>query len=523
MRLAVLASTSAAVAAASSRKAKTAELSAVFAALVTEGATGTEIEAAVGLLTGAPRQGRIGIGWATVAKLEIEPVDVPSLDVLDIDQLLVDVAQIHGPGSAQLRAERLLRTLTRATATELNFCRMILVGELRQGALAGVVSDAIAKTAGVPLALMRRATMLQGDLGQAAVLALHEGEVGLRSVQLAVGRAVEPMLASTAASPAEALEVVAEEVSVEWKLDGARIQVHRDGDEVRIFTRNLNDMTARLGGVVETVRTFECESCVLDGEVLGMTADGDPAAFQDTMSSMGADGASESAVDASGQYLHPSFFDLLFLDGESLIDRPLRERQDALHRVAARHLIPTIQTQSVEAADAHLAAALEAGHEGVMIKSLDGVYEAGRRGKSWRKVKPVHTLDLVVLAAEWGHGRRQGWLSNLHLGARHPETGELIMVGKTFKGLTDELLAWQTEAFLASEVRRSSTGHTVYVAPVHVVEIGLDGAQGSTRYPGGVALRFARVRAYRPDKSPEEADTLDAVRALLPRARRLPD
>jgi DNA ligase-1 len=315
------------------------------------------------------------------------------------------------------------------------------------------------------------------------------------------------MLAASAATVAEAL-VATGRASVEWKLDGARIQVHRADDEVRAFTRNLNDVTARVPEVVEVVRQFPARRFVLDGEAIGLTDDALPRRFQDTMSRFGTDDATSHAMT-----LAPFFFDVLHLDGEDLLDRPLGERAAILAGLVGEWRVPAVETDDPQVAEAFLADALATGHEGVMVKALASRYDAGRRGALWRKVKPVKTLDLVVLAAEWGHGRRRGWLSNLHLGAREPETGEFVMVGKTFKGLTDELLTWQTERLQQIEARRDD--YTVYVRPELVVEIALDGAQVSTRYAGGVALRFARVRAYRPDKTAADADTIDAVRALL--------
>ncbi|MDQ1434727.1 MAG: ligase 1, partial [Actinomycetota bacterium] len=314
-------------------------------------------------------------------------------------------------------------------------------------------------------------------------------------------------LAASAASVSEALAATGR-ASVEWKLDGARIQVHRAGDEVRAFTRTLNDVTARVPEVVEVVRKFPARTFVLDGETIGLTDNALPRRFQDTMSRFGTDDATSHAMT-----LAPFFFDVLHLDGEDLLDRPLGERAAILAELVGEWRVPAVETDDPEVAEAFLADALANGHEGVMVKALASRYDAGRRGALWRKVKPVKTLDLVVLAAEWGHGRRRGWLSNLHLGARDPETGEFVMVGKTFKGLTDELLTWQTERLQEIEARRDD--YTVYVRPELVVEIALDGAQVSTRYAGGVALRFARVRAYRPDKAVADADTIDSVRALL--------
>jgi len=498
--LLLLASASADVAATSKRSDKTARLSELFSNVEPD-----DIEIVVGLMLGQQRQGRIGIGWATVAALELAPSNEPSLTVRDIDEMLTSIASIAGEGSVARRAEVLSTVLGRATEIELRFIEQVLVGELRQGALAGVISDSIAVAAGVKKPLLRRATMLRGDLPATAAIAMTDGVVGLEAVTLDVFRPVEPMLASTASSATEAIEAVGR-ASVEWKLDGARIQVHRDGDDVRVFTRNLNDITARLPGVVEVVRGFDATRLVLDGEVLGLDADGAPLAFQDTASAVG---------QAGGRQLQPFFFDLLLQNDDVLLDVALEQRQQRLHTLVGPYGIPSLITQDPGAAEAHLEAAIAAGHEGVMVKAVSGVYEAGRRGKEWLKVKPVHTLDLVVLAAEWGHGRRNGWLSNLHLGALDPDSGEPVMVGKTFKGMTDETLAWQTAALLDLETRRSSTGHTVWVEPTLVVEIAVDGAQRSTRYPGGVALRFARLRGYRHDRSPASADTLDAVRILL--------
>jgi DNA ligase-1 len=367
------------------------------------------------------------------------------------------------------------------------------------------MTDAVARAAGVPLATVRRAAMLSGDLGRTAALALHDGVEALEAVRLAVLRPVSPMLAATATDVADALGQTGM-ASVEWKLDGARVQVHRAGQEVRIYTRNLNDITDRLPGVAALALAMPAHAAVLDGEVLGVDDDAKPRAFQDTLCAFGRlDGAGR------GHGLLVRFFDVLHVDGEDLIDEPLVERQARLDVLVGDLAVPRVLTDDPDEARAALETALAAGHEGVMVKALDSTYDAGRRGGSWRKVKPVHTLDLVVLAAEWGHGRRQGWLSNLWLGARDPQDG-FVMVGKTFKGLTDELLAWQTEALLEREVERD--GIVVHVRPELVVEVALDGVQTSTRYPGGVALRFARVKQYRPDKPPEDADEIATVQAM---------
>ncbi len=510
MELSRLAETSRAVSSTRSRSAKIALLADLIRDL-----DPPEVEPGIGLIVGSPRQGKIGVGWATVASVAFEPAERSSLTVGDVDTLFEDLARAVGPGSTGRRKELLSTTLCRATDGELEFLRSVLVGELRQGALAGVVSDAVAVAAGVPKDLVRRAVMLRGDLGSAALTALIDGAAGLEAVRLRVGRAIDPMLASTAADPAEALLSTGTSL-VEWKLDGARIQVHRDDDDVWVFTRNLNDVANRLPHVVSVVRAMPARQLVLDGEVMGFNDAGAPHAFQDTMSTFGTE------MDRpDNMVLRPFFFDAMLINDQDLLDEPLSIRRAAMLDVVGPHSIPAIETSDPIVAQQHLDAAIAAGHEGVMIKSLHGAYEAGRRGKSWQKIKPVYTLDLVVLAAEWGHGRRQGWLSNLHLGARNadPDGPPFLMVGKTFKGLTDDLLEWQTAAFLEREISRSSSGHTVHVNPDLVVEIAVDGVQKSTRYPGGVALRFARVRGYRPDRAPESADSIDNVRLLLPGAR----
>ncbi|MEO7428849.1 MAG: RNA ligase family protein, partial [Acidimicrobiales bacterium] len=387
---------------------------------------------------------------------------------------------------------------------EADFIRRLLTGELRQGALAGLMTDAVAKAAGVPLAAMRRAAMLSGDLGRSASIALAGGVDELAAVRLAVLHPIEPMLAGSATHVGDALDKTGP-ASVEWKLDGVRVQVHRAGDEVRIYTRNLNEITHRLPGVVAIALAVPASAVVLDGEVLGVGEDDKPRAFQDTMSAVGR----EAAGAADGLLVR--FFDVLHADGVDLIDEPLTVRQARLDELVGTLAVPRVHTNDPDEAQAALELALSEGHEGVVVKALDSLYDAGRRGGSWRKVKPVRTLDLVVLAAEWGHGRRQGWLSNLHLGARHPDGG-FVMVGKTFKGLTDVLLTWQTAALLEREVSRD--GIVVHVRPELVVEIALDGVQTSRRYPGGVALRFARVKGYREDKDPSDADLITTVQAM---------
>lgn len=507
MLLAELVATSKRVAATPARSQKIAALADLLARLRPD-----EIVPAVAFLAGEPPHGKVGVGWATIAAVEASATPEPTLTVSDLDRALGQLQAAAGPGSTASRQAILTALLRRATGDEADFVRRLLLGELRQGALDGVMADAVARAAGVPPPVLRRASMLAGDLPRVAHLALTGGEPALATVGLEVLRPVEPMLASTASDVAEAIRDCGLS-SVEWKLDGARIQAHRTGDEVRVFTRNLNDVTDRLPTVAAVVRSLPVRQAVLDGEALGVGDDQRPDPFQDTMSRFG-------RHDGTGPPLAVWFFDCLHLDGDDLIDRPLVERMEALGQVASPWRVPSTLTHDPEEAAAVLAGALQAGHEGVMVKAARSRYEAGRRGQAWRKVKPVRTLDLVVLGAEWGHGRRQGWLSNLHLGARDP-AGGFVMVGKTFKGLTDDLLAWQTERLLALTVGRR--GIFVEARPELVVEVALDGVQASTRYPGGVALRFARVRRYRDDKSPEDADTIEAVRALLAGGRSGPD
>jgi DNA ligase-1 len=493
-----LVATSAEVTSTSARSAKIAALADLLARL-----DRGEVPIAVAMLTGAPRQGRIGVGWRTVINVDVTPAETPSLTISDIDTLVDELAATEGTGSNAARAALLAGVFERATAAEADFLRRMFTGELRQGALAGVMAEAVAKAAGVPPAAVRRAAMMGGDLTDAAVVALTGGVDGLAAIGLQPLRPVLPMLAATSASVTEAIEACGMS-SVEWKLDGIRLQLHRVRDEVRIYTRNLNDVTDRVPGLVALARSLPADVVVLDGEAVGLGDDERPELFQDTMSRFD--------LEAGGS-LTIRFFDCLHLDGEDVVDRPLSERIEALGRVTGPWRIPGIITDDASAAEAFLSESLASGHEGVMVKDINSSYEAGRRGSAWRKVKPVRTLDLVVLAAEWGHGRRRGWLSNIHLGARDPDGG-FVMVGKTFKGMTDEMLRKQTELF--QSLQTSDDGHVVHLRPEIVVEIALDGVQASTRYSGGVALRFARVRRYRDDKSASEADTIDTVREILP-------
>jgi DNA ligase-1 len=490
---------SAGVAATTSRSAKIAILADLLGRLEPE-----EVPVVVGFLSGIPRQGRVGIGYATLRGIDRAPAAEPSLIVADVDQAIDAIEAATGSGSAARRRELLGELVSRATEPEAGFLVGLLTGGLRQGALAGLMADAVARAAGVPGDIARRALMLSGDLTRMAQIAMTEGEQGLRAVGFEIFRPILPMLASTGATVADALAGLAR-ASVEFKLDGIRIQIHRRGDEVRIYTRNLNDITDTLPGIVAAVRRLPVTQAVLDGEALWMDAAG-PAPFQYTVSQIDSEAPPEGIV--------TFLFDLLHVDGEDLLDAPLHERAARLEAIAPAQRIPGVFTDDPEVGQRVLQDALDAGHEGVVVKDAASTYAAGRRGRAWRKVKPVRTYDLVVLGAEWGHGRRRGWLSNLHLGARDPDAGGFVMVGKTFKGLTDELLRWQTDALLARETERH--GIAVMVRPELVVEIALDGVQASTRYPGGIALRFARVKRYRPDKDAQESDVIGDLRALLP-------
>jgi DNA ligase-1 len=463
-----------------------------------------EVPIVVGLLSGVPRQGRIGVGYSIAYGIEGAHAPEPSVTIDELDRAISQVQETVGPGSAGERKRLLGNLFGRATEEEGDFIRRLFTGELRQGALAGLMLDAIAKGSGASGEIVRRAAMLSGDLSRTASIAMTAGEAGLRDVGFEIFQPILPMLASTADSVADAVAGF-ERASVEWKLDGIRIQIHRRHEEVRIYTRNLNDITDALGGIADAVRRLSVRQAVLDGEALWMGVAG-PASFQETVSRIDRDDPPEGVV--------TFLFDLLHVDGEDLLDTPLEERAKRLEAIASELKIPAVVTSDPDEAQRALDEALAAGHEGVVVKDATSLYAAGRRGKAWRKVKPVRTYDLVVLGAEWGHGRRRGWLSNLHLGARDPDTGDFVMVGKCFKGLTDELLRWQTEALLGRETERQ--GIVVIVRPELIVEIALDGVQRSTRYPGGVALRFARVKRYRPDKNPEDADTIDDLRKLLP-------
>ena len=509
--LANLVSTSQRVGATSGRLAKLRELAMFLRALPPD-----EIDTAVHYLSGEIPQGRIGIGYSVLkAAAANPPASAESLSITELDHALTELAGIRGSGSAARRAQALRDLFSRATPAEHDFLLRLLVGELRQGALAGVMVDAIAAAAEIPVTQVRRAAMYSPSLGAVARVALMEGAAALAKFQLELFSPVAPMLAQTAADVSEALvELLCGrqgEVEFEWKMDGARIQAHKAGDDVRLYTRNLNEVTAAVPEIVATVREFPEQTLVLDGEAIAFDAKGRPHPFQITMRRFGR----KLNVEAlRGELpIRAFFFDCLRLGDHSIADRPARERFEALARAVPAELrIPRLVTSSEPAARNFYEAALAAGHEGVMAKSLDAPYEAGSRGASWLKIKRAHTLDLVVLAAEWGRGRRSGKLSNLHLGALDPATGEYVMLGKTFKGLTDALLEWQTREFLARELRRDQW--TVYVRPELVVEIAFSDLQASTRYPGGLALRLARVKRYRDDKRAEDADNMDSVRRI---------
>jgi ATP-dependent DNA ligase I len=501
-----IAETSAAVAASSARLAKVERLAACLRRLDPD-----EVHPAVAFLSGELRQRQIGVGWAALREVP-PPAAAPSLTVAEVDAGFERIGRQAGPGSQAERRRLLAALLGRATAEEQRFLVRLLSGELRQGALEGVMVEAIARAAGIPGAEVRRALMLRGALGPVAAAALGAGVAGLREFRLQVGRALQPMLAQTATNVEAALTRTGGPAAVEWKLDGVRVQLHKDGDRVRVFTRTLDDITARVPEAVETVLALPAATAVLDGELIALQPDGRPHPFQVTAGRLGSKLGVERLRTTVPLTLF--LFDVLHLDGEDLLDRDGAERYAALAAVTPEGLrVPRTVTADPQAAAAFLADALARGHEGVLVKSLAVPYEAGRRGAGWVKVKPVHTLDLVVLAVEWGHGRRQGWLSNLHLGARDPATGGFVMLGKTFKGLTDELLRWQTERLQELAVD-ATDGWVVRVRPELVVEVAFDGLQTSPRYPGGLALRFARVLRYREDKRAADADTIDTVRAI---------
>ncbi|WP_131738510.1 ATP-dependent DNA ligase [Actinomadura roseirufa] len=505
MLIAEVAETSRAVAATSGRKAKVEALAGCLRA-----AGPAEAAIVVAYLSGELPQRQIGVGYAALRDVP-PPAAEPVLTVAEVDAAFTEIGAVSGPGSVARRRALVAALLGRATRPEQDFLVRLLAGELRQGALDGVMAEAIAAAAAVPAAGVRRAVMLRGSLGPVAAAALAEGAAGLRAFTLEVGRPVKPMLAASAPSVEEAFGRLAADAAVEWKLDGVRAQVHVTGGEVRVFTRTLDEITERLPEVVAAVRGLPVRAAVFDGELIALRPDGRPHPFQVTAART----ATRTAKATEPVPLTVFLFDVLHLDGADLLDAPGAERNAALARAVPDGLrMPRVVTGDPARAKEFFDEAVALGHEGVLVKSLDTPYTAGRRGAGWIKVKPRHTLDLVVLAVEWGHGRREGLLSNLHLGARDPATGGFVMLGKTFKGLTDELLAWQTRTLRELAVRED--GWTVHVRPELVVEIAFDGVQHSPRYPGGIALRFARVLRYRPDKPAAEADTIDTVRAVAP-------
>ena len=468
----------------------------------------------VSWLSGELRQHQIGVGWASL-RSRPPPASDPVLTVIGVDATFSKIGAVSGKGAQATRAELVAGLFAAATETEQAFLLRLLGGELRQGALAGIMADAVAKAAGIPAPAVQRAAMLGGDLPAVAAAGLSGGAVALDAFTLRVGRPVGPMLAQTATGVADALERHGGTTIFEAKLDGARVQIHRAGDEVTVYTRSLDDVTARLPEVVEATLALPVTDLIADGEAIALRPDNRPHRFQVTASRFGRSVDVAWALAAQkAEPLSVFFFDILHRDGLDLIDAPTTERLAALDAVVPPvHRVGRLMTADPSEAADFLDATLAAGHEGVMAKAPDAPYQAGRRGAGWLKVKPVHTLDLVVLAVEWGSGRRRGKLSNIHLGARDPVSGEFVMVGKTFKGMTDSMLDWQTARFTELAVG-GTEGYVVQLRPEQVVEVALDGVQKSSRYPGGLALRFARVVRYRDDKSPAEADTIDAVRAL---------
>ncbi|HTB17193.1 MAG TPA: ATP-dependent DNA ligase [Bryobacteraceae bacterium] len=468
-----------------------------------------EIEIVVPYLSGQTRQGRIGIGYAVLRDARTSPAADPSLEIVDIDRILQDITGTSGSGSQRRRQELLQNLFSRSTEAEQQFLGGLLMGELRQGALEGIMLEALAKASGIDSGQIRRAAMMAGDIARVARAALEQGESGLSQYDVQLFRPIQPMLAQSADDVPEALACIGE-AALEYKMDGARVQVHKSGDDVVAYSRSLKDVTPAVPEVVEFARALPARNLILDGEVISLLPDGRPQPFQTTMRRFGR----KLDVQRMRQELPitPFWFDLLYLDDAPLLDEPQARRFAALAALSREQLIPHIVTGDAAAADEFLEQALARGHEGIMAKAIDAKYAAGARGQSWVKVKRARTLDLVILAAEWGSGRRKGWLSNLHLGARDTEKGGFAMLGKTFKGLTDEMLAWQTKELLRLEIGRDS--YTVHVKPELVAEIAFNEIQVSPRYVSGLALRFARVKRYRTDKTAAEADTFETVQRL---------
>jgi DNA ligase 1 len=502
--LAELARTSAAVAATSSRLAKTKAIAEFLRSLAPD-----EVEIALPYLSGDIRQGKLTVGYSSLKAAMGGPAAAPALALLDVDGAFQRLKTVKGKGAAAERQRQLRELFEKATAEEQDFLLRLMVGELRQGALEGVMLEAVAAAAGLPVAEVRRAATFAGGIAPVARAALASGAKGLEPFSIRLMQPVLPMLAQPAEDVASVLADLGSAL-FEWKLDGARVQVHKSGSEIRVFTRNLNDVTAAVPEVVSAFKDIGSD-LILDGEAIALRADGRPHPFQVTMSRFSR--KLDVAAIHSELPLSLFFFDCLLRDGEALVDRGAGERHDILRAVLPSSLVtPSLITSELDKAQAFYDAAMDRGHEGLMAKALGAPYEAGRRGAGWLKLKRAHTLDLVVIGVEWGSGRRRGRLSNLHLGARDPRSGGFVMLGKTFKGLTDETLEWQTRELLARETHRDEW--TVYVRPELVVEIAFNDVQQSPHYPAGMALRFARVKGYRPDKRPEEADTIDAVRAV---------
>ncbi len=506
MLLANVVETSGQIAATSKRLAKIGLLAELLGGL-----RGDEIEVVVSFLSGVTRQGKTGIGFAVVRDASIAPAAEATLEILEVDWALTSLARTKGTGSGQHKREQLQSLLARATAGEQQFLKELLLGGLRQGSLEGLMFEGLARASGVSADRIRRAAMMAGDLRRVARSLLESGEASLDAYDIQLFQPVHPMLAQPAPDVETALEEMGE-AAFEYKLDGARIQVHKSGDDVRVYTRALNEVTSSVPEIVEAVRELPARELILDGEVVSFTPDGRPQPFQVTMRRFGRKADLERL--RAELPLTPVWFDLLYRDGQSLIDHPQAERFATLRDIApAAHLVPHITTSSPQAAAEFLAASLEQGHEGIMAKATTSLYIAGARGQTWLKIKKVHTLDLVILAAEWGSGRRKGWLSNLHLGAHDTENGGFAMLGKTFKGMTDEMLRWQTEE-LYCLLETSRDTYTVIVEPKIVVEIAYSDIQTSPRYVSGFALRFARVKRYRPDKTADQADTFETVKQL---------
>ena len=515
MLLSDLVQASAGIASTRSRLDKVGRLAEVLRRLAPE-----EIEVGASYLAGSLPQGKIGLGWDILrdARAGAGPAPAAGLTLAEVNDAFERIGASRGRGSAAERRRLLGAVMARATAPEQEFLLRLVIGELRQGSSDGLLAEGIARAAGLHPSAVRRAIMLAGETAAVARAALMEGAAGLARFRLVPGRPVLPMLAGSAEGVEEALTDLGE-AAFEYKLDGARVQAHKTGGAVRVFSRRMNEVTERVPEVVEALRALPAREAILDGEAIALDAAGRPVPFQETMSRFGRRLEVEAA--RAERPLSVFFFDALYLDGEDLADLPARER---IRRLAAELpsalAVPRLVTADPAAAGSFLDGALAAGHEGVMAKALDAPYEAGRRGTGWLKIKQAHTLDLVILAAEWGNGRREGWLSNLHLGARDPAgsvgaPGGFVMLGKTFKGLTDDMLRWQTERLLRLEERRE--GVVVFVRPQLVVEIAFNDIQASPHYPAGMALRFARVKSHRPDKSPADADTVETVRGLFRR------